>query len=197
VTGGDKLVKRVFDLTFSIIGLFALGWLILILALFAAFDTKLKGFYRQKRIGLKGRSFSLYKIRTMVDFEGFNSLVSTDRDPRITKFGRFLRQSKLDELPQLFNILKGDMSFVGPRPDVSGFADKLTGPNLIILTVKPGLTGPATIHFKNEDQLLAQHEFPEIYNRNVIWPKKVELNLNYVQEFSFIKDVYYLVRTFV
>jgi lipopolysaccharide/colanic/teichoic acid biosynthesis glycosyltransferase len=119
------------------------------------------------------------------------------KDRTVSKIGSFLRHVKLDELPQLFNVFLGDMSFVGPRPDIPGFADKLEGEAEIILSVRPGLTGPATLYFKREEELLANQNNPETYNRNVIWPKKVELNVKYAQELSFKKDMYYLVKTFL
>lgn len=110
-------------------------------------------------------------------------------------FGDFLRKSKLDELPQLYNVFLGDMSFVGPRPDLIGFADALEGEDRLILEVKPGITGPASLYFLNEQRLLDQVENAEKYNKEVIWPKKVELNLAYVKNYSFRKDIYYLLKT--
>ena len=124
-----------------------------------------------------------------------NTTVTTINDSRITRLGKFLRKYKLDELPQLFNVLKGEMSFVGPRPDVKGFADKLEGNDSIILSVKPGITGPATLFFKNEELLLAKQQNIEEYNKTVIWPKKVELNRLYVENYSFKKDIYYIFKT--
>ena len=131
----------------------------------------------------------------MKDISGYTTTVSTDLDPRITKIGRFWRKSKIDELPQLINVFLGEMSFVGPRPDVPGFADKLKGEDRIILSIKPGITGPASIHFKNEENLLAQQENPEHYNKTVIWPKKVALNKEYIKNYSIFKDVKYIYKT--
>ncbi len=121
--------------------------------------------------------------------------VTAANDPRITNFGKFLRKTKLDELPQLFNVLKGDMSLVGPRPDVPGFADKLQGENRKILALKPGITGLATIAFKNEEELLAEQENPEQYNREIIWPEKVRLNKKYIEQYSFLLDLKILWKT--
>lgn len=131
----------------------------------------------------------------MKNIAGYTTTVSTNKDPRITKIGRFFRKTKIDELPQLFNVFIGNMSFVGPRPDVPGFADKLTGEDQKILELKPGITGPASIYFKNEEELLANQKNPEKYNLEVIWPKKVSLNLQYLNEFSIFKDIMYIIKT--
>ena len=192
----DKVVKRIFDIVFSFIGLIVTGWLIVIASLLAYFDTKLNGFFIQKRVGQYGETFNVYKIRTMKNIEAFSTNVSTDNDPRITTLGRFWRKTKIDELPQLINVLNGDMSFVGPRPDVPGFADKLKGDDRIILSVKPGITGPASIYYKNEEELLAKQTNAEIYNLEVIWPKKIELNKRYIKEYSILKDLKYIIQTF-
>ncbi len=197
MTKFNTIVKRSLDLLLSVFGLLALGWLIVISAILARLDTGLSGFFRQTRIGKHGTPFKVYKLRTMRNIEGFTTTVSTDKDPRITKLGRFWRKSKIDELPQLINVLLGQMSFVGPRPDVPGFADKLTGEDRIILSIAPGITGPASIYFKNEEALLAAQEDPEAYNRNVIWPKKVELNKDYIKQYSVLKDIVYIVKTVI
>jgi lipopolysaccharide/colanic/teichoic acid biosynthesis glycosyltransferase len=179
------VVKRCFDVLFAILGLVLLVSLILILFLLSFIDTKSIGFFSQVRISANANKFLIYKIRTH----------SSKDKGTISKFGNFLRRSKLDELPQLINILKGDMSFVGPRPDVPGYADKLIGSDRLILTVKPGLTGPASIVFRNEEYILKQKENPIEYNDTVIWPEKVRLNVKYVQDQSFKKDLYYLIKT--
>ncbi|MFT5216674.1 MAG: lipopolysaccharide/colanic/teichoic acid biosynthesis glycosyltransferase [Glaciecola sp.] len=113
----------------------------------------------------------------------------------IVVLDRFLRRTKLDELPQLFNVLFGHMSFVGPRPDVPGFADVLTGDDRVILNVKPGVTGPATLKYKNEEQLLVRYSDPETYNRTIIWADKVEINRKYVQNWSFFLDLTYILQS--
>jgi len=197
MTKSQKVIKRTFDIFLSFIGLILTGWIIVIAIIIARFDTKLSGVFKQKRIGQHGIIFEVYKVRSMKNIEGFNSTVSTDLDPRITKFGRFWRKTKIDELPQLFNVLIGNMSFVGPRPDVPGFADKLKGEERIILTIKPGITGPASIYYKNEEELLASQKNPEKYNRDVIWPKKIELNRAYVEKYTFLKDINYIIKTFI
>jgi len=131
----------------------------------------------------------------MKNSQTHKTTVTTSGDPRITKSGHVFRSTKIDELPQLWNVLLGDMSFVGPRPDVPGFADRLNGKDKIILSVRPGITGPASLHFKNEEQLLAKQLDPEVYNRDVVWPRKVELNKEYVQNWSFTKDLNYIFKT--
>ena len=129
--------------------------------------------------------------------KGFYQESVITKEHQVTKFGKFLRDYKLDELPQLFNILKGEMSFVGPRPDVIGYADVLKGTDRIILQVKPGITGPAQLKYKNEDDLLAQVENPIQYNDEVLWPDKVKINIEYVKNWSFQKDLYYIYRTMI
>ncbi len=191
----QKIIKRTFDLLLSLVGLILFGWLIIISALLAYLDTGLPGFFKQTRVGQHAKLFKVYKLRSMKNVVGVSTTISTDKDPRITKLGRFWRKSKIDELPQLINVLAGSMSFVGPRPDVPGFADKLTGEDRIILSIKPGITGPASIFFKNEEQLLANQENPEKYNREVIWPKKVIINKAYIKEYSLIKDIVYIFKT--
>jgi lipopolysaccharide/colanic/teichoic acid biosynthesis glycosyltransferase len=130
----------------------------------------------------------------MVDEPELGSVTSSN-DSRITAYGRMLRKFKLDELPQLWNVLVGDMSFVGPRPDVSGYADLLTGEERLILSVRPGITGPASLEYRNEELLLSRVADPQSYNDMVIWPHKVEINTRYVQNYSFKKDIYYILQT--
>ena len=127
----------------------------------------------------------------------FYDLETTGRGKKesATSFGKFLRRYKLDELPQLFNVIKGDMSFVGPRPDIEGFADVLEGEDRIILEIKPGVTGPATIKYKNEEVLLSQQVDPENYNRTIIWKDKVEINKMYIKNWSFYLDLKYIIQS--
>ena len=146
-------------------------------------------------MGRNGRRFRVIKLRTMRMDPAVNTTVTTSADARITPVGRLLRRTKIDELPQLINILKGDMSFVGPRPDVPGFADALEGEDRIILGVRPGITGPATLKYRDEEMLLANAEDPEAYNREVLWPDKVRINREYVQNWSFRRDVQYIWKT--
>ena len=147
----DKLIKRVFDFSLSLIGLLITWPIILIAWIIASIETKSNGFFLQKRVGENGKLFTIIKIKTMYPNNG--STVTTANDSRITKSGKFFRKYKIDELPQLINVLKGDMSFVGPRPDVPGYADKLSGDDKVILSLKPGITGPATLKYKNEEEI--------------------------------------------
>jgi len=189
----DKIIKRVFDIFLALILLF-LTWPIIIIAwVIAAIETKSNGFFIQKRVGENGKLFNIIKIKTMLPNKG--STITTANDSRITKSGRFFRKYKIDELPQLINVLKGDMSFVGPRPDVPGYADKLEGEDKIILSIKPGITGPATIKYKNEEELLAKVDDPIKYNNEVIWPDKVKINKEYIKNWSLKKDIEYIIKT--
>lgn len=196
LTAKQKITKRTFDILMAIIGILLFWWLILVLIIISSIDTKNIGILLQSRIGLHGKKFNIYKIRTMRnDLKIEGSYLAIHNEHRITKIGSTLRKWKLDELPQLINVLLGSMSFVGPRPDVAGFADKLTGEDKIILSVRPGITGLASIYFQQEEKILAQKATPEEYNRNVIWVKKIELNKEYVKNYSFAKDIKYIFQT--
>jgi lipopolysaccharide/colanic/teichoic acid biosynthesis glycosyltransferase len=188
-------LKRGFDFCVAIVGVSATGWLILVAWLAASIDTRSNGLFIQKRVGRRGRIFRVLKIRTMRPVQGVETVVTTDQDPRITPLGRFWRKTKIDELPQLINVLKGDMSFVGPRPDVPGFADRLVGEERLLLSIRPGITGPATLKYRNEEQILMEVDDPEKYNREVIFPDKVRINLEYIREHSFWKDLKYIWMT--
>ena len=196
LTPSERALKRTLDLLLAVT-LLALTWWIIALAwIGATLSTGMNGFYRQVRIGQWGKPFVIIKIRTMKPAAaGPGSTVTTARDPRITPLGTWLRQTKIDELPQLFNVLAGQMSFVGPRPDVPGFADQLEGEARMILGLKAGITGPATLHFRNEEQLLADQKDPEGYNRNVIFPEKIRLNIEYINHYSIWNDIKYIVQT--
>jgi lipopolysaccharide/colanic/teichoic acid biosynthesis glycosyltransferase len=189
-------MKRLFDFLISLAGLIIISPVLIVLALLVRAASRGPVFYQQERVGLEGRIFMLLKFRTMViNADTLGSSVTVKDDPRITPVGRFLRKFKLDELPQLINVLKGDMSFVGPRPDVQGFADKLRGEDRIILNVRPGITGPATLKYRNEEELLAKQANPDKYNAEVIYPDKVRLNREYVKNYSFWKDIGYIIET--
>lgn len=190
-------VKRTFDILGSALGLILSWWLILFAALVASIDTRSNGFFLQRRVGKEGRQFTVIKIKTMRPLRGVSSTVTRSDDPRITLLGRFFRKNKIDELPQLCNVLIGDMSFVGPRPDVPGFADNLDRKGRIILSVRPGITGPATLKYRDEEELLAEQDNPEEYNRNVIWPDKVRINIEYIECWSLWVDIKYIWRTVV
>jgi lipopolysaccharide/colanic/teichoic acid biosynthesis glycosyltransferase len=191
----DRIKKRTFDLVLSFIGIVVGWWLIVIAWIVASIETRSNGFFIQERVGLNGKPFSLLKIKTMKPVDDIDTTVTTSQDPRITKSGAFFRKTKIDELPQLFNVLFGQMSFVGPRPDVPGFADRLEGDDRIILSVRPGITGPASLKYRNEEEILAKQQDPERYNKEVIWPDKVRINKAYIREWSLQKDIGYLIKT--
>ncbi len=166
-----------------VILLFGLVFLLLVLGI-TAIDTQSNGFFKQERIGQYGKSFLIYKLRTL-----------HPKTNKTSSWGRMLRKTKLDELPQLLNILKGQMTFVGPRPDVPGYADELAGADRIILTLKPGITGLASLKYRNEAHILAQQTNPDQYNDEVIWPDKVSINKWYTQNHTFIMDIKILFYT--
>lgn len=189
--------KRCFDFLAAAFALAATFWIILPAWVLACLDTRKNGFFTQDRVGKDGRIFRVVKIRTMREIVGLNTIVTTGKDQRITALGRFWRKTKIDELPQLINVLKGDMSFVGPRPDVPGYADRLAGEDRVVLSVRPGITGPATLKYRDEEEILARQEDPERYNREIIWPDKVRLNREYVQSWAFWRDVKYIWQTVI
>jgi lipopolysaccharide/colanic/teichoic acid biosynthesis glycosyltransferase len=187
--------KRAFDLFFAVLGLLVVWWLILLAWIVASMDTRSNGFFIQKRVGRNGKIFWVVKIKTMRAVAEFDTTVTRRGDPRITPLGAFFRRTKIDELPQLWNVLFGDMSFVGPRPDVPGFADMLQGEERAMLSIRPGITGPATLKYRNEEELLAAQDDPEAYNRDVIWPDKVRTNLDYIRSWSLAQDLRYILQT--
>lgn len=187
LTNTQTKIKRSFDIVFSVIALLFLGFIIIILIIISSLIFKEAGLFKQARIGFEGKSFIIYKIKSISTKPTNKKIVS--------QYSSFIRYTKLDEIPQFYNVLIGDMSIVGPRPDIEGFADKLKNEDLIILKVKPGITGPASIHFKNEELLLLNQKNPDHYNLNVIWPKKIEINKIYIREYSFFKDLYYIFKT--
>ena len=193
----DKIVKRVFDLIVSFLGLLCLGWLIFIAWIIASLETKSNGLFIQKRIGEGGKPFNVYKIKTMKFIDGIDTTITTSKDSRITKSGAFFRKTKIDELPQLFNVFIGNMSFVGPRPDVEGYADKLEGEDRVILSVKPAITGPASLKYKNEEEILSKQKDPKLYNDEVIWVDKIAINKRYIKNWSLKKDIEYIIKTMI
>lgn len=191
----EKLQKRIFDIVLSVLGICMTWWIMLLAWVIASVETKSNGLFVQERIGKEGKAFLLFKIKTMRPLEGINTTVTTSKDSRITKSGAFFRKTKIDELPQLFNVLFGTMSFVGARPDVSGFADKLEGDDRVILSLAPGITGPSSLKYKYEEALLAEQEDPEDYNRKFIWPDKVAINKMYIKNWTLKKDITYIIKT--
>lgn len=191
------IFKIIFDYILAIFLLTILGWVILLLLIISFFETKKWGFYKQERIGKNGKFFLILKIRTMTHLFKNDRFTKINTDKRITCLGKKIRKYKLDELPQLINILKGQMSFVGPRPDIKGYADKLSKENHIILSIKPGLTSPATLKYQNEEMLLTKVKNPKEYNDKIIWPDKIRMNKKYVENWSFKTDLYILYKTFI
>ena len=181
--------KYIFDRFISFLGLLFLWPVLLVVALLIKINMP-DGpvIFRQQRVGKDGRLFTMYKFRTMTTRHGGSS-ISVAGEARITPLGRVLRKYKLDELPELWNVLLADMSFVGPRPGVPGYADCLQGENRNILRLRPGITGPASLKYRNEEQLLAQVDNPQKYNDEVIFPDKVRLNLYYLYHWSFLGDL--------
>lgn len=191
----NNFTKRGFDIVVSFLGLTFSWWLIFIAWVIATFETKSNGFFIQKRVGKDGKIFNVIKIKTMKKVEGVDTTITSSNDVRITKSGKFFRDTKIDELPQLINVLIGDMSFVGPRPDVPGYADKLEGDDRIVLTIRPGITGPASLKYKNEEEILASQNDPKWYNDKVIWPDKVRINKEYIKNWSLKTDIEYIIKT--
>ncbi len=197
VTDCTNMLKRAFDIMVSGMGLVILSPLFAAIALAVKLSSRGPVFFVQKRVGRHGKIIDVVKFRTMVvGLEGQGS-VTTSADSRITPVGRLLRRFKLDELPQLWNVFVGKMSFVGPRPDVLGYADMLQGEDRIILELRPGITGPASLFFRYEEELLSRVNDPKKFNDEVIWPIKVRINRDYCKNRSFMKDLGYLLITVV
>lgn len=187
--------KRCLDFTLALLGLMVL---LLPMALIAAISRIVDGspvLFRQARVGRHGRLFELLKFRSMRPRTGSGSNVTVKGDVRITPWGSFLRRWKLDELPQLVNVLRGDMSFVGPRPDVPGYLDRLAGDEAVLLRLRPGITGPATLVFGNEEELLARVDDPMTFNDRVLFPAKVRINLRYASAITPTGDLGWLLAT--
>ncbi len=183
------MLKWLFDRIMALLGLLVLWPVLLIVAILVR--IKMPGgpvIFTQKRVGRNGKLFTMYKFRSMTVGHGGSS-VSVAGESRITPLGAKLRHYKLDELPELWNVLIGDMSFVGPRPDVPGYADQLKGDDREVLKLRPGITGPASLKYRNEEDLLAKQADPQRYNDEVIFPDKVRINLYYLHHYSFIKDI--------
>ncbi len=190
-------MKRVFDLIFSLFGIAVLLPVYLIIALLISVDSKGGVIYRQERTGKEGKTFRVLKFRTMRP-DSFNkgALTVGSRDPRITNIGYYLRKYKLDELPQLFNVLWGEMSFVGPRPEVKKYTDLYTKEQQKVLQVRPGITDYASIKYRNENDLLSASEDPEKLYIEEIMPEKLNLNLKYINDNNVFKDIKIIFDTF-
>jgi lipopolysaccharide/colanic/teichoic acid biosynthesis glycosyltransferase len=184
-------------LTVAGVALVALSPLIAIAVVCARCSTGSSGIFRQARIGRGGRIFYIYKIRTMRSLLGVTTTVTTESDSRITRLGRVLRRWKIDELPQLVNVVRGEMSLVGPRPDVPEYLDRIRREAPLVLSIRPGLTGPASIKYRREEELLARQQNPQDYNDRVIFQDKLRINDAYVRNYGFLNDLYYLWQTAV
>ena len=191
-----RLSKRTFDLVLAITILPMIAPISLGLMILAKIFNG-SSLFVQSRVGQYGELFRLYKICSMKQVEGYSTNITTDQDPRITKFGRVIRKTKLDEFPQIFNVLKGDMSFVGPRPDVLETYQDLRAEDAAVLCIRPGITGVASITFTDEEGLLASVDNPEEYNRDVIFPEKVRLNKEYVAQQSLLLDLKIMIQTVI
>lgn len=192
------MIKRLFDIFCSSIGLIILSPILLLLALLIKLESKGPVFFLQTRVGLNNTDFKLFKFRSMfMDAEKRGQLTVGMRDPRITRMGYYLRRFKLDELPQLLNVIKGDMSLVGPRPEVRKYVNLYNTKQMQVLTVRPGITDYASIKFINENELLAQANDPEAFYISDIMPQKLELNISYIEQKDFFKDISLILKTFL
>ena len=181
-------MKRIIDVFVSILGLTILSPLFLLLSIFVKISSRGPVFFIQKRVGQDGKIFKMIKFRTMYINQTSDCTISIKGDDRITRLGRFLRKYKLDEFPELINVMIGDMSLVGPRPDVCGYADRLVKADRDILKIRPGITGPASLKYINEEEILAKQDDPQTYNDEVIYPDKVKINLDYYKNQSIWLD---------
>ena len=190
-------MKRAFDIIASGLGLIVLSPLFLVLAIWIKLDSKGPVFYRQVRVGYKNKDFRIFKFRSMRVGADKGSLVTIGgHDPRVTKSGYFIRKFKFDELPQLINVFLGDMSLVGPRPEVRHYVDYWTPEQMHVLDVRPGITDPASIKFRNENELMEKTEDPEKYYIEVIMQEKIRLYLEYVEKQGFWYDLRLIFKTF-
>jgi len=184
----SMIFKRLFDIAAAIFGLLVFSPVFLVIAILIKIKMPGPIFFKQNRVGKDAKLFKMVKFRTMKVNHGGSS-ISVKGESRITPLGATMRKYKLDELPEFWNILIGEMSFVGPRPDVPGYADVLKGDDRLLLSVRPGLTGTASIKFSNEEELLAEQSDPIKYNDEVLYPAKVRINNNYVKHWSFWLDI--------
>lgn len=190
-------MKRIFDILMSSLGLILLSPLFILLSIWVKLDSSGPVFYRQVRVGRCGKDFNLLKFRSMLTDSDKKGLITIgDRDPRITRSGYFIRKYKLDELPQLINVFKGDMSLVGPRPEVRKYVDLYNPEQKEVLKVRPGITDRASVKYRNESDLLARAENPEEYYIHVIMPDKIRMNLEYIKSSNLLSDLKIIFQTF-
>ena len=189
-------MKRLFDIVCSFFGLVFLSWLFVFVALWVGLSSKGGVFYRQRRVGRCNRDFTIYKFRSMrVNSDRQGLLTIGGRDGRITKAGVFIRKYKLDELPQLFNVLRGDMSFVGPRPEVRKYVELYTEEQKKVLTIRPGITSLSSIKYRNENEILSRSDNPEQYYIDVIMQDKLAIELDYLEQRSLLTDIKVIFQT--
>lgn len=189
-------MKRLFDIVCSFFGLVFLSWLFVFVALWIGLSSRGGVFYRQRRVGRCNRDFTIYKFRSMrVNSDRQGLLTIGGRDGRITKAGVFIRKYKLDELPQLFNVLRGDMSFVGPRPEVRKYVELYTEEQKKVLTVRPGITSLSSIKYRNENEILSRSDNPEQYYIDVIMQDKLAIELDYLEQRSLLTDIKVIFQT--
>lgn len=194
----NKAVKRIFDVICSGLGIIVLSPVLIIIAILIKKGSDGPVFFKQIRVGEKGRNFEILKYRTMVvDAEKLGRQITVGNDSRITKIGGFLRKYKLDELPQLFNVFKGDMSLVGPRPEVPRYVELYNEEQIKVLDVKPGITDLASIRYRDENDLLGTAEDPDDMYINTIMPDKLALNLEYIRKSNVFFDIYIIINTII
>lgn len=189
-------MKRLFDITASFFGILILSPLLIFIGLWVGLSSKGGVFYKQIRVGKNNKDFKLYKFRSMrVNSDKQGLLTVGSKDSRITKAGYFIRKYKIDELPQLINVLKGDMSFVGPRPEVRRYVDLYSEEQMKVLSVRPGITDPASIKYRNENDILSSESNPEEYYIQHIMPDKLKINIDYINTRTFFKDIKIIFQT--
>lgn len=190
------MAKRLFDIVSSGIGLLCLAPFFVVMAIWIKLDSRGPVFYRQTRVGRYGRDFRIFKFRSMrVGSDKGRQITVGERDPRITRFGYFIRRYKIDELPQLINVFLGDMSIVGPRPEVRKYVDLYSEEQRKVFQVRPGITDLASIKYRNENELLSQVDDPDTYYIDVIMPDKLTINLEYIHHQSFMGDIKIIFNT--
>jgi lipopolysaccharide/colanic/teichoic acid biosynthesis glycosyltransferase len=190
------MLKRIFDIIVALVGMICLSPIFLIVAVLIKVRTPGPALFVQKRSGRFGRPFNIYKFRTMIVSQTGNT-VTVLGESRITPLGAKLRKHKIDELPELWNIFIGDMSFVGPRPDMPEYSNRLVGEEKLILELRPGITGPASLKYANEEELLANVSDPLKFSDEVLWPDKIKLNLEYYRNHNFCNDLSIIIKTII
>ena len=194
----NSIIKRIFDFFAALIGIIILSPILLIVSIAIKMDSTGDILFLQKRVGKDGKEFNIYKFRTMVtDAEKLGKQITVGKDNRITKVGAFLRKYKIDELPQLFNVLKGDMSLVGPRPEVPKYVELYNEEQRKVLSVRPGITDLASLKYSDENDILGKVENPEEYYINVIMKDKLTLNLEYIEKSNLFFDISLVIKTII